>query len=183
VRKSRRQKVIRTIEGVGVALILLNLTLYFAMLRPVQNGVASEERRFAETRRRIRIEGERVERLEKFRANLPGAGDNIQAFKREQIPPRQHGFSQVGRLLRNASEEAGVQAVGTKKFKLDTEHNQPLERLGFEANVQGSFAELMKFAHGVETASDFVVIREFSFEAGQGGGLNLRLAADLYLTP
>lgn len=182
MRKSRRQVLIHAIERVGLALILLDVVLYFAMLRPVQNWVASEEQRFAETRRRVREEKARVERLEKFQASLPGAGDRIQAFKRDHLPPRRHGFSEAARLLRKVSEQAGVQ-LGPVTYRRDSEQNQPLVRLGFETDVDGSFAALMKFAHALETASDFILIREFSFTPGEGDTLSLRLVADLYLTP
>ena len=183
MRRSRRQIVIRVIEKVAIGLVLLDLALYFGVLRQVQNWVASEEQRYAATRLRVREESERVERLEKFQASLPGAGEKIQAFKRDHVPPRRHGFSQAARLLRRVSDEAGVQLVGPVVYKLDSEHDKPLERLGFLADAQGSFADLMKFAHGLETAPDLILIHEFSFEAGEGGELSLRLAADLYMTP
>jgi hypothetical protein len=42
---------------------------------------------------------------------------------------------------------------------------------------------LLKFAHGLETANDFILIREFNLATGENGMLSLRLAADFYLTP
>ena len=152
------------------------------MLRPVQNMLASEQQRFVEIRRRMREERQGVERLEKFQENLPGAGDKLQVFMRDHLPPRRHGFSRAARLLRKVSEEAGVQ-LGPVVYRLDSDHKQPLERLGFETDADGSFAGLMKFAHALETASDFIVIREFTFEPGDGNSIGLRLSADLYLTP
>jgi hypothetical protein len=60
---------------------------------------------------------------------------------------------------------------------------EPLERLGIEVDVQGSFPSLLGFAHAVETSSDFLVLRGFSLETGDGETLALRMAADLYVTP
>jgi Tfp pilus assembly protein PilO len=173
---------IHVIERVGLALILLDIALYFALLRPVQNWVGSEQQRFMETRRRLREESARAERLERFKENLPGAGDKLQVFRRDHLPPRRHAFSRASRLLRRVSEQAGVQ-LGPVVYRLDSEHKQPLEHLGFETDADGSFAGLMKFAHALETASDFILIREFTFEPGEGGTMGLRLTADLYLTP
>jgi hypothetical protein len=41
----------------------------------------------------------------------------------------------------------------------------------------------LKFAHGLETANDLIVIRSFTLAEGDNGALELRLATDLYLTP
>jgi Tfp pilus assembly protein PilO len=182
LRRSRRQVLIRIIERVGVALILLDLLLYVAMLRPVQNLVSSEQQRFEAARRRIREDKARVERLERFQEALPGAGENVDVFKRNHVPPRRRGFSRAARLVRRVTEQSGSQLTGIT-YRLNADHDEPLERLGIEINVEGSFSSLLKFAHALETASDFIVIREFSFEPAEGSTLALRLAADLYLTP
>jgi Tfp pilus assembly protein PilO len=182
MRKSRRQILIHVVEKVGLALILLDTALYFAMLRPLQNWVGSEQQRFMEIRRRLRESSARVERLEKFQENLPGAGDRLEVFKRDHLPPRRHAFSRASRLLRKVSEQAGVE-LGPVVFRLDSEHKQPFERLGIETDAEGSFAGLMKFAHALETAGDFILIREFTFEPGESGSMGLRLTAELYLTP
>jgi Tfp pilus assembly protein PilO len=182
LRRSRRHVLIRVIERVGLVLILLDALLYLAMLRPVQNLVSSEQQRFAATRRQIREAQARVERLERFQEALPGAGEKVDAFKRDHVPPRRRGFSRADRLVRSTADLSGAQLTSIA-YRLNTDHDEPLERLGMEINVEGSFVNLFKFAHALETASDFIVIREFSFEPGEGSALTLRLVADLYLTP
>lgn len=172
----------RIIEKVGFSLVLLDIALYFAVLRPVQSWVGSEQQRFGAIRRRLSEEGGRVKRLEKFQGDLPTAGDKLAAFKRDHVPPRRHAFSKASRLLREVSEQAGVQ-LGPVKFRLDSEHKEPLWNLAFETDAEGTFAGLMKFAHALETASDFILIRKFTFEPGEGGTMGLRLTADLYVTP
>jgi len=182
VRKSRRQLLVRIVERVALALILLDVLLYFAMFRPVGNLVASAQQRYSATRRRIHEGQVRVERLEKFQQALPSAEEGIEAFKHDHVPPRRRGFSRAARLVRRVSEQSGIQFTNLA-YRLDTGKGEPLERLGIEIDVEGSFAGLLKFAHALETASDFIVVREFSFEPGDGEALALRLAADLYLTP
>ena len=64
------------------------------------------------------------------------------------------------------------------------EHNDPLERLSLDINVQGSYPGLLEFSHALETANDFILVREFIFTPGEeNGALGLRLGADLYVTP
>lgn len=182
MKKNRRQVVARVVKGLGLILILLDVAAYFALLRPLQNLVVSEELSYTGARRRIRDAQARIDRLEKFQEALPTAGDRIEAFKRDHLPPRRRGFSQAARLLRRVTEQSGIQLTNVA-YRLDPSRSEPLERLGIEVNVQGPFSGLMKFAHALETASDFIVIREFAFGPGDGGALALHLATDLYLQP
>ena len=124
----------------------------------------------------------RIERLKKFREALPGAGLRLAALERDHAPPRRQGFSQAAKLVRRVTEQSGTQLTSVA-YKLDNNASGPLQRLGLVIIVAGPFPALLKFAHALETASDFIVIRSFNIAAGDNHDLVLRLAADLYLTP
>ena len=55
--------------------------------------------------------------------------------------------------------------------------------LGVDVNAEGSFANLVKFGYALETAGDFIVLRNCTFAPQEGGKLALHLLADLYLMP
>ena len=57
-----------------------------------------------------------------------------------------------------------------------------MDRLGISLTAQGLYPSLVHFARQLETASDFIVVREFNLQQGRGGALALRLSADLYLS-
>jgi Tfp pilus assembly protein PilO len=153
------------------------------MYRSIQALVFSEQQQFASLRRRI-FDGEaRIERLKKFLVALPGAGERLSSFEREHTPPRRQGYSRASNLVRRVTEQSGTQLVNVAFKKLDDKAPGPLLRLGMEIKVGGSFPALLKFAHGLETASDLMVIRSFSIGVADNGGLELRLAADSYVTP
>ena len=180
--KSRRQIVILAFQIAGASLVLLDVALYFGMLRYTQALVFSEQQQFASMRRRI-FDGEtRIERLKKFLEGMPKAGERLSSFEREHTPPRRQGYSQAAKLVRLVTEQSGTQLVSVA-YKLDNKVAGPLQGLGVVINVEGSFQGLMKFAHGLETASDLLVIRGFNIVVGDNRTLQLRLAADLYLTP
>jgi hypothetical protein len=180
--KSRRQTVIRAFEIAGASLVLLDVALYFGLFRYAQALVFSEQQQFASLRRHI-FDGEtRIQRLKKFLEGFPGAGERLSAFEREHTPPRRQGYSQAHKLLQSVAEASGTQ-LGSVTYKLDTKVAGPLQCLGVVINVEGSFPALMKFAHGLETASDLLVIRDFNIVVGDNRTLELRLAADFYLTP
>jgi Tfp pilus assembly protein PilO len=182
VRRSRRQTLIRIVESAGLALLLGDLLLYYAALRPVQNWVAGEQQRYFQLRRQLHTEQLHVEHLEKSREELPDVGKKLDAFERKHVPPRRKGFSRASWLVRTVSERSGIQLRRTT-FHQDTERGNPLQRLGIEIDVEGPFPGLLKFSHALETASEFMLIREFKFQPGDGGDLALRLVADLYLQP
>ncbi len=165
----------------AVSLLLLDAVLYFALLRTAQNWVASEHRRYETLREQVRQEQARLDRLQKFQGALPTAGDKLEAFKQDDVPSRRHGFSTAASLLERAAEQSGTQ-LGARNYRLGKDTGEPLMRLGIEVDAEGSFTNLLKFSHALETASDFVVVREFRLEPLEGGGLGLRLAADLYLS-
>jgi len=182
VRKSRRHIVMRIVEAAGLGLVVLDVVLYFAVYRPLGNMMASEEHRYSGARQRVREEQVRVDRLEKYQAALPQAGKRLEDFTSNHAPSRRRGFSAAAHLIRQVADASGVQPPSVA-YRLDTKHHDPLERLGLEISAMGSYTGLLKFAHALETAHDFILVREFSFAPGENGVLSLRLVADLYLTP
>jgi len=178
--RSRRKTVIRILEGVAVGLVLLDVVVYFALVRPLRSMRSAEQARYSATRERVREQTLRAARLEKFRTTLPETEEQLSAFMQSHIPLRRQGFSRAARLVRRLTEQAGVQLSGMG-YKLGSSANDPLERLGIEVEVDGPFPSLLNFSHAVETTSDFIVVREFAFAPAEGQGLALRLGADLYL--
>ena len=182
MRRSRRQTVIRAFEIAGASLVLLDLLVYFVIFRPVQASASSAQQQFAGLRRRI-FDGEvRIERLTKFLGTLPEADQRLVSFQQEHAPPRRQGFSQAAKLIHRLTEQSGTQ-LSSVVYKLDNNSSAPLLRLGLVMNLSGGFPALLKFAHALETASDFIVLRGFNITPGDEGELDLRLVADLYLTP
>jgi Tfp pilus assembly protein PilO len=163
-------------------LVVLDLLVFFAIYRPLGNKVAMAERRHAELRQTIRDQQFRVEVLKKFQEALPQTGKGLEDFMTNRIPPRREAYSITDHLIHEGADAAKVKVMGMS-FRLDPEHNGPLQRLGFEINVQGAYSGVLKFAHALETAKDVILVREFFITPGDNGILDLRLGADLYLTP
>lgn len=179
---TRRKIVIHAFEIAGASLLLLDVLLYFVMFLPLRMAVSSEQQQFASVRRRIVDDEVRVDRLKQFREAFPEAGQGLAAFKRDHIPPRRQGFSQAAKLVHRLTEQSGVE-LESVAYKLDKTASGPFERLGLVINVDGPFSGLLKFAHALETASDFMVVQTFNIAPGDDNQLTLRLAADLYLMP
>lgn len=173
---------IRIVEWGAVALILLDVVLYLVVARPLAEAAAAKQRERNRAQSEVREVQSRLDRMAAIQASFPRTEEKLNLFLKDHVPPRRRGFSRAAGLVRQVAEESGV-AFSSPSYKLDTSGNAPLERLGIEVTVDGPLAALLRFAHGLETSDDLVVIRQFTFQPGESGGLTLRVGADLYLTP
>lgn len=182
MRKNRRKALIRVIESVALALVVVDVVFWLALLQPLRRLLAAEQHGLSVAQTRLQEQRSRVERLKTFQAALPGAHQQLKVFLRDHIPPRRRAFSRAARLVRRLSEQSGLQLTSLS-YRLDSSSDRPLERLGMEVTVEGPYPGLVKFAHTLETASDFILVRDFKVQPGDKGNLALRLGADLYLEP
>jgi Tfp pilus assembly protein PilO len=183
VRKSRRQIVNRIFEAIGAVLVALDLVVFFALYRPLGSKLAAETHHQAELRQSIRNQQVRVDVLKKYEAAAPQAGKGLEEFMADRAPSRREAFSSAAHLIHKVADASGVQ-ISNMGYRLDTDHHDPLERLMVEITAEGPYPSLMKFSHALETADDFVLIREFSFAPGnEAGAVGLRLGAELFLIP
>ena len=182
MRRNRRQTVTRIFQITGVFLVLLDVALYFVVYRQTQTQLSSELEQFAALRQRILDREAHIERLKKYKAGLPGTGKQLATLIQDHALHRRQAYSQAFKLLRLVEKESGAE-LGKVDFKRNDKASGPLLPLGAVINVEGSFPALLKFAHGLETASELLVLRSFSMTEGEDTPLQLRLVIDLYFTP
>jgi len=178
MRWSRNRLVARVLERVAVATVLIVLGFWLGVVRPWEDKLVAEQETYHRARQQKLAAEWRVARLEKIQ--VTGADAELNHFLSQYMPPRRRSFSQAADLVRRLTAESGVQLAGVN-YRLGEDKGEPLQRLGIEVNVQGPFRSVLSFAHAVETTPDFLVLRGFSLEAGDGGALALRLAADLHV--
>jgi Tfp pilus assembly protein PilO len=180
--RTRRKLATRILEATALGLVVINLVLYFALVRPVRNVRAAAESQYTAVRDRVREGKARVARLEKFKAGVPDAETQLEEFLKDHVPERRQGFSRAARMVRKVSEDSKVRLTGVS-YKLVARGDDPLARLGLEIAVEGTVANLLNFTHALETSGDFLTLREFSFEPGESRAIAMRVGADLYLKP
>lgn len=182
MRSTRRKSLIRTAEKVAAALALADVAFYFALVWPLGHRAAEEMQSLDSTRSHIHEMQTRVAQLERVQAALPGATEQLSGFLRKHVPPRRKGYSRALRLVQRLTEQSGVQ-LSSVAYKPNSTEGEPFERLGIELTVGGQFASILKFVHALETASDFILVRGFTFDQAEAGALQMRLNTELYLTP
>jgi len=182
----RRKRLIRLIESVALGLVALDIAVYLLVIQPLRASTQSALESFDRQRAEIRNEEGRVKRLEWYTAALPGTEKQLGTFMDKQVQNKRKGFTRLAKLLRELAGDSNIDLSGFT-FKPESHREEPLERISISLEAQGSFGNLMSFAHALETTdSDFIVIQDFDFgEAGKDtpDSLNLKLSAELYLTP
>lgn len=178
----RRKKVYQIIEIMALGLMALDLLVYLVVARPLDLVVKSQQEKFSAAKRNVKLTEMRISQLQEELAELPATGEEMKQFLDQHVPPRRKGYSRAAGLVHQLTQDAGVQ-LNQVAYRLDSDHKEPLERLGIQVNVQGTFENLLRFTHSLETANDFLLVRGVIFQPGEGGGLALRLLAVLYVTP
>lgn len=182
MRFGRRKFWLRLFEIVALILVAANIAAYFAVVVPIAKVRASEEQRFTSARKRNQELRARVAQLERYQTAVPATAQQLEDFVKEHVPSRRQGFSRAARLVRRHTENAGIELAGIS-YKLESAPNEPLRRLSLEIDVMGPFANVLEFAHAIETASELVIVRNFNLGVREDRLLTLRLGADLYLQP
>ncbi|HET7213952.1 MAG TPA: GspMb/PilO family protein [Terriglobia bacterium] len=182
MRRERRKKIIRFFEAAALAVVAIDLAVYFLAVRPLRDKATQAEDSYHQASMRLQLQKTQVARLEELQATLPAADDKLQDYLKEHVPPRQRVFSDAARLVRMLTQKSGVK-LDNVSYKLNTEKGEPFDQLGLDVTVEGPFANLLKFAHSLETSDDLILVRNFTFAAGQGNTVNLRVGGVLYLTP
>lgn len=180
--KRRRKLLIRTVEWAAASLLVLDIVLYAGLLRPLRRLAKAELEEISATRGRVLDERARVEILKKNLAALPGADKTIKSFIQKHVPSRRRAYSRAAGLMRRLSRASAVELAGVS-YRPNFSSGEPLESLGIDVTVEGPFRDLLKFAHSLETASDFLLVHEFSFQPADDGRIALRVGAEMYLEP
>jgi len=180
--RHKRRLLINIAEATAGILVVVNAALYLALVRPLKSMRASAERETAATRFRVKATKERADRLEQYRVDVPRSESEVKDFIAEHIPGRRQGFSHAARLMRKMSEDSKVRLTGVS-YKLLGAGDAPLAHMALEFDVEGAFADMLRFIHTLETTGDFLEVRSFSFSPGETRSIGMHVGANLYLKP
>ena len=182
MRREHRKKIIRLFETAALMVVAIDLAFYFLVVRPQRAKALQAEDSYHQESQRLQLQKANVARLEKVQAALPAAHDKLKDYLKDHVPSRDRAFSDALHLVSVLTQKSGVQ-LDNLSYKLNSEKGEPFDQLGLDVSVEGPFANLLNFAHSLETTDDLILVRNFSFSAGQGSTVNLRVGGVLYLTP
>jgi hypothetical protein len=180
--RHRRNLLTRVAEAVAVGLLILNVALYIALVSPLKNMRISAESELRATKAQVQETNGRVDRLEQYRVDVPHSEAELKEFLTQNVPDRRQGFSHAARMVRKMSEDSKVRLTGVS-YKLSSPADDPLAHLGLEFDVEGSFPEVLRFTHALETSGDFLRVRSFSLTPAETRTIAMHVGAELYLKP
>ena len=179
--KSKRKAIIRAAERIALAIFTLDILAYGMLVLGLGNRIQAASQLREELFQKSRQLGRQVTKLKQFKSGLPDARKSLAEFEKDRVPSRRQGYSRAAHAIHDIAQRSDVE-ISAISYRLDKTHKEPLERLGISITAEGLYPSLVHFARSLETADDFIVLREFSFQQGDGGALALRMSADLYLT-
>lgn len=182
MRRDRRKKIIRVFEIAALGAVVLDVAIYLLAVLPLRRQIVQGENSYHQVSLQVAQRKQHVVRLEKIHQELPAAEDHLKTFLQHHVPSRRRVFSDSAHLIRILTQQSGVQLQGIS-YKLSSEQGEPLDRLGLDVTVEGPFPSLLRFAHSLETGEDLILVKSFTFSAGQSGAVTLRVSGVLYLTP
>jgi hypothetical protein len=181
--KTNLRKVYKPIfEIAALAAIVVDLALG-AVLVWSSSRLDAEREAYANLRAQVGAQQMLVTRLQETMATLPVTEGLMKLFLDNHVPSRREGYSRATHLIWSLKESSGVQLDGLSYKREKRTQDEPLQPLAVEVSLEGTFSNLINFAHSLETASDFVVVRALNFNSGEGAKLSLHLSADFYITP
>jgi hypothetical protein len=181
--KTNLSKVYKPIFGIAaLAAVVIDLVLG-AVLVWSSSRVDAAREAYANLRAQAGAQQMLVTRLQETMATLPVTEGQMKLFLDNHVPSRREGFSRATHLIWSLKENAGVQLEGLSFKPEKRTQDEPLQPLAVEISLEGAFSNLINFAHSLETAGDFVVVRALNFNPGEGAKLSLHLSADFYITP
>jgi hypothetical protein len=169
-------------EAAALGLTLLSVVFYFALVRPLRNMRLAAENDVVAAEARGQVVSARVSRLQQYRVDVPKSESELKEFLAQHVAERRQGFSHAAKMLRKMSEDSKVRLTGVA-YKLSGAGEQPLANLALEFDIEGSFGDVLRFTHELETSGDFLRVKAFTFSPGESRAIAMHVGAELYLKP
>lgn len=125
----------------------------------------------------LRIE---VGRLERVQRQVPRMGRRNDGFVAEKFLSGEEAYAHVDAELFEAARAAGVQ-LSRVTFEESVEQQRPdLLRVEMVSNVEGTYANLLRYLHALERSPQFYLVTEMNLVGAAGGQIGLRIRMATY---
>jgi len=181
--KGNSRKIFKSAVTIAaLAVVVIDLVLGAGLVW-LSSRVDTEREVYRTLRNQVTAQEMLVKRLRQTITALPVTEGQVKLFVENHVPSRREGFSRATHLIWSLKEEADVQLEGVSYKPTKSGVDEPFQPLATEITLEGTFPNLVSFAHSLETADDFVLVRGLNFTPGEGGKLSLHLSADFYISP
>lgn len=165
---------------VPVAVVLaINIAVLVFVVLPMRQSVESGESQANESVVALNAAMADLKEAEAMRDGQKQAGTDLEKFYGEVLPAN---LSVARRLtVLKLAQLARSHDVALQRGAATTEslRDSPLERLGVNYSLEGSWDDVRQFIYEIETGPDFLVIDNVGLSEGEGGNTPLALALDI----
>jgi len=172
---SKNQQIIYSLL---LALILLNLPIYFFFVRPEIEADAGEQESIQQMRQQLVRRATTLNALKEIERKLKDSREKYKKFEADFLFPRDKGASKLLEELDDICAEAGLlrNRVG---YHLDPEPTLGMQRLGITLPIEGSYANIRDFLNILESTSKFVIVDSMALVSEREGTEIIQLDVSL----
>jgi len=166
--------------AIGMAVVaVINVALYVAGVRPLAFRVATIEDRDRQAEQTLRQARAEAQAVSGALTGKERAVTELTTFYTNVLPADLAGARRVTHLkLAQMARESGL---AFERFSFDPEpvKDSALTRVKGELVLSGTYGEVRRFVHMVETSKDFVVLDDLSLAEGTAAGDELVITLKL----
>lgn len=168
----------RALVPVGIVLAI-NLAVLVFIVMPMRRSVESGESQANESAVALNAAIADFREAEAMRDGQAQAGTDLEKFYSEVLPAnlpvaRRMTVLKLAQLARSRDVTLQRGAATTEVLR-----NSPLERLGVNYSLSGTWDDVRQFIYEIETGSDFLVIDNMALSEGEGGSAPLALELEI----
>lgn len=161
-----------------LGLLVLDLVLWLALVRPVRRDLAALEERqqnAAVVERQVR---QQLEDLRGLRAHVRGVEQGIDRFFDEMLATRQERLVPFQEALADVGRDFNVvpRSVAINYEELQQEG---IDAVGFSFPLSGGYENLRRFLARLEQVDQFLIVRQVALGGDREGGRALQLGVDI----
>lgn len=166
--------------GVLAVVLALNVAALVAGVLPLARVLDATERRAAAAADELAAAEADLVAAEAMRTGKDKAVEDLQTFYTEVLPA---GAAEARGLLHTSlAQLAAAEGVSYLRLSANTERlrDSLLERMRAQMTLSGSYADIRRFIHAIETREGFVIIENVMLgEGAEAGSSDLALTLDL----
>lgn len=166
--------------GVLAVVLALNVAALVAGVLPLARVLDATERRAAAAADELAAAEADLVAAEAMRTGKDKAVEDLQTFYTEVLPA--DAAEARGLLHTSLAQLAAAEGVSYLRLSANTERlrDSLLERMRAQMTLSGSYADIRRFIHAIETREGFVIIENVMLgEGAEAGSSDLALTLDL----
>jgi Tfp pilus assembly protein PilO len=168
----------RMVYWILTGLVLLNLPIYFLVVRPEIRADESEKARDDSARLELRKRASVISFLKAMESKMAQSHKSYDMFTRDYLFSKNRGGSELLRELDELCTQAGL-SRSRSSFKHDEEARFGMRRVSVTLPIEGSYTSIRKFLNLLESRAKFIIVDSMALDSEREGTGLIRMEMKL----